>query len=447
MTQRWDRLLLDCNLVTLAGDTGYGIVEHAALGWRDGVITFAGAMPELPGTPETLTNTVESLHGAWITPGLVDCHTHLVFAGTRADEFRRRLHGESYEAIARAGGGILSSVRATRAASEQELFEQSAPRARGLAAEGVTTIEIKSGYGLDLASELKMLRVARRIGSELGITVHTTLLALHALPPEFAQRRTDFIRVVCDEWLPAARSEGLADAVDAFCEGIAFSPDEVRQVFERARELGLPVKLHADQLSSLGGGALAAEYAALSADHLECASEDCIAAMARAGTVAVLLPGSFYALRETRVPPVDAMRQHGVAMAVATDLNPGTSPLRSLRLAVSMACTLFRLTPEEALRGATVNAARALGLSDRGRLATGQRADLVAWNIREPAELAYWIGVGTAGVRERPRAVRLRSFLIAQARSWTRSSPSSALRPNVTECERKPAHTFVQMDG
>ncbi|HET6905410.1 MAG TPA: imidazolonepropionase [Rhodanobacteraceae bacterium] len=392
-TARWDHLLLDCNLMTLAGDTGYGIVERAALGWRNGAITFAAAMDELPsGAPETLAAKVESLHGAWITPGLVDCHTHLVFAGTRADEFERRLRGESYEAIARAGGGILSTVRATRAASEDELLEQSLPRARGLVADGATTIEIKSGYGLDLETELKMLRVARRIGAELGITVRTTLLGLHALPPEYKERRADYVDMVCDEWLAAAKRAGLADAVDAFCENIAFTPDEVRRVFERARELGLPVKLHADQLSDLGGGGLAAEHQGLSADHLECASEPCIAAMARAGTVAVLLPGSFYALRETRVPPVAAMRKHGVAMALATDLNPGTSPLRSLRLAISMACTLFRLTPEEALRGATVNAARALGLSDRGQLVVGQRADLAIWNIREPAELAYWIG-------------------------------------------------------
>src|SRR5690348_1577952 len=389
---RWDHLLLDCNLVTLAGDTGYGAIERGALGWRDGVITFAGATGELPGAPDSLATKVESLHGAWVTPGLVDCHTHLVFAGTRADEFQRRLRGESYEAIARAGGGILSTVRATRAASEDELLEQSLPRARGLVADGATTLEIKSGYGLDLDTELKMLRVARRIGTELGITVRTTLLALHALPPEYRERRADFVTMVCDEWLPAAKREGLADAVDAFCEGIAFTPDEVRQVFERARELGLPVKLHADQLSGLGGGGLAAEHGALSADHLECASEACIRAMAHSGTVAVLLPGSFYALRETRVPPVEAMREHGVPIAVATDLNPGTSPLRSLRLAISMACTLFRLTPEEALRGATVNAARALGLSDRGRLAAGMRADFAAWDIGEPTELAYWIG-------------------------------------------------------
>ncbi|HET7558117.1 MAG TPA: imidazolonepropionase [Rhodanobacteraceae bacterium] len=395
-TTGWDHLLLDCNLVTLAGDTGYGIIRDAAIGWCDGLTTFAGAVDELPGAPESLARKVESLQGAWVTPGLVDCHTHLVFAGTRADEFERRLHGESYEAIARAGGGILSTVRATRAASEDELFRQSLPRARGLVADGVTTIEIKSGYGLDLETELKMLRVARRIGTELGVTIRSTLLALHALPPEYRDRRGHFVTMVCDEWLPAARDEGLADAVDAFCEGIGFTPDEVRRVFERARELGLPVKLHADQLSDLGGSGLAAEHRALSADHLECASEPCIAAMARAGTVAVLLPGSFYALRETRVPPVDAMREHGVAMAVATDLNPGTSPLCSLRLAISMACTLFRLTPEEALRGATVHAARALGLSDRCPLAAGQRADLAVWDIREPAELAYWIGSAPA---------------------------------------------------
>ena len=392
MSEPWDHLLLDCNLVTLAGDAGYGVIEHGALGWRDGTIAFAGKMDDLPGPPDSLATRAESLHGAWATPGLVDCHTHLVFAGNRADEFQRRLQGENYEAIARAGGGILSSVRATRAASEDELFAQSLPRARGLIEDGVTTIEIKSGYGLDLDTELKMLRVARRIGAELGITVRTTLLALHALPPEFKDRRGDFVTMVCDEWLPAAKGEGLADAVDAFCEGIGFAPDEVRRVFERARALGLAVKLHADQLSSLGGGSIAAEHAALSADHLECASESCVAAMARAGTVAVLLPGSFYALRETRVPPVDALRRQGVPIAIATDLNPGTSPLRSLRLAMSMSCTLFRLTPEEALRGATVNAARALGLSDRGRLAIGRRADVAIWNIGEPAELAYWIG-------------------------------------------------------
>lgn len=392
MKATWDHLLLDCTLATLAGESGYGLIEHGAIAWRDGAITFAGAMSGLPGKPDALATRVESVRSALVTPGLVDCHTHLVFGGDRADEFEMRLNGESYEAIARTGGGILSTVRATRTASEDGLFAQSLPRARALLRDGVTMIEIKSGYGLDLETEKKMLRVARRIGNALGITVRTTFLGLHALPPEFKNRRADFVAAVCDEWLPRVTEEHLADAVDAFCEGIAFSPEEVRRCFERARKLGLPVKLHADQLSDLGGAALAAVFQGLSADHLECTDEAGVAAMARAGTVAVLLPGSFYALRETRLPPIDAFRGHGVPMAVATDLNPGTSPLRSLRLAVSMACTLFRLTPGEALRGATVNAARALGLRDRGVLAVGQRADVVVWNIRKPAELAYWIG-------------------------------------------------------
>jgi imidazolonepropionase len=396
MTARWDRLLLDCTLATMADNDGYGLVEHAAIGWRDGAIAYAGPCSGLPDSPETLATHVESVRGALVSPGLVDCHTHLVFAGDRANEFEMRLNGASYEAIAQAGGGILSSVRATRAASEDELFVQSLPRAQGLLRDGVTTLEIKSGYGLDLDTELKMLRVARRIGETLGITVRTSFLGLHALPPEFKQRRADYVDRVCDEWLPRAAGENLVDAVDAFCEGIAFTPAEVRRCFERARELGLPVKLHADQLSDLGGGALAAAFQGLSADHLECATADAVAAMARSGTVAVLLPGSFFALRETRLPPIEALREHGVPMAVATDLNPGTSPLRSLRLAISMACTLFRLTPEEALRGATVNAARALGLRDRGTLAFGQRADLVVWHARRPAELAYWIGGGLA---------------------------------------------------
>lgn len=392
MTLRFDHLLLDCTLATLSDAPGYGLIEHAAVGWRDGVIAFAGSMQDLPANPMAIATTGESLHGALVTPGLVDCHTHLVFGGERANEFEMRLHGESYEAIARAGGGIVSSVRATRATSEHELFEQSLPRARALLRDGVTTIEIKSGYGLDLDSEMKMLRVARRIGMTLGITVRTTFLGLHALPPEFKERRADFVNAVCNEWLPAIAEAGLADAVDAFCEGIAFTPDEVRRFFAAARKHGLPVKLHADQLSDLGGAALAASFDGLSADHLECTDESGVKAMARAGSVAVLLPGSFYALRETRAPPIQALRAHAVPMAVATDLNPGTSPLRSLRLAMGMACTLFRLTPEEALRGATVNAARALGLADRGTLASGRRADVVVWNVARPAELAYWIG-------------------------------------------------------
>lgn len=392
MNERWDRLLLDCALTTLAGDTGHGVIEAGAIGWRDGTITFAGPMRDLSDHPEALADRVESVRGAVVTPGLVDCHTHLVFGGDRADEFEKRLQGESYEAIARAGGGILSSVRATRAASEDELFAQSLPRARGLLHDGVTTMEIKSGYGLDLDTEMKMLRVARRIGEELGITVRTTFLGLHALPPEFSNHRAEFVDTVCDEWMPRIARENLADAVDAFCEGIAFTPDEVRRCFERARELDLPVKLHADQLSDLGGAQLAAAFGGLSADHLECAGDAAVEAMAGAGTVAVLLPGSFYALRESRQPPIAALRERGVPIAVATDLNPGTSPLRSLRVAMSMACTLFRLTPDEALRGTTVNAASALGLPDRGTLAVGQRADCVVWNARQPAELSYWIG-------------------------------------------------------
>lgn len=393
MSDRWDTLFIDCRLATLTDNgAAYGAIENAAIGWKDGVIVFAGSMRDLPGAPESLSGTIQSQHGAWVTPGLIDCHTHLVFAQNRADEFERRLQGESYEAIARAGGGILSTVRATRAVSEDSLFEQSLPRARDLLADGATTLEIKSGYGLDIDTELKMLRVARRIGAELRITVRTTLLALHAMPPEFVDRRADYLAFVCDGLLPAAKQEGLADAVDAFCEGIGFTPPEVRRVFERAAELDLPIKLHADQLSDLDGAALAARYRALSADHLECANAQGVEAMADAGTVAVLLPGSFYTLRETRTPPIDALREHGVPMAVATDLNPGTSPLRSLRLAISMACTLFRLTPEEALRGATLNAAHALGFTDRGTLEIGKRADLVVWNIEQPAELAYWIG-------------------------------------------------------
>ncbi|TAN04273.1 MAG: imidazolonepropionase [Rhodanobacteraceae bacterium] len=388
----WDHLLLDCTLATLTGDSGYGLIGHGAIGWRDGTIEFAGPMSALQGNPETLAARVESMHGALVTPGLIDCHTHLVFGGDRANEFEMRLNGANYEAIARAGGGILSSVSATRAASEDELFAQSLPRAQALLSDGVTTLEIKSGYGLDLDTELKMLRVARRIGAKLGITVRTTFLGLHALPPEFRERRDDYVSMVCDEWLPVVAQNGLADAVDAFCEGIAFTPDEVQRYFEAARKLGLRVKLHADQLSDLGGATLAASFDGLSADHLECTDEAGVEAMARAGTVAVLLPGSYYALCETRAPPVSAMREHHVPIAIATDLNPGTSPLRSLRLGMSMACTLFRLTPAEALRGATVNAARALGLGDRGVLAVGQRADVVAWGVQKPAELAYWIG-------------------------------------------------------
>ncbi|KFN41572.1 imidazolonepropionase [Arenimonas metalli] len=388
----WDKLLLDARLVTLRDDLGaWGAIEDAALAWKNGLLAYAGPRADLPGEPAALAARIESADNRWITPGLVDCHTHLVFAGDRAPEFERRLQGASYEQIAREGGGIVSTVRATRAASREQLLAAALPRARALRADGVTTLEIKSGYGLDFDNERKMLQVARDVGESLGLTVRTTYLAAHALPPEFAGRADDYITEVC-AWLPRLHAEGLVDAVDAFCEGIGFSPAQTRRVFEAARALGLPVKLHADQLSDLGGAALAAEFGGLSADHIEYTGEDAVRAMAAAGTVAVLLPGAFHVLRETKLPPIAALREQAVPMAVATDLNPGTSPLQSLRLAMSLACTHFRLTPEEALRGATVNAALALGLHDRGRLLPGQRADFVQWNIAHPAELAYWLG-------------------------------------------------------
>ena len=386
----WDGLILGASLATLDADDGYGAIEDGALGWRDGVLVFVGPRAALPGEPRALARAVTEADG-WITPGLVDCHTHLVFAGDRALEFEQRLQGATYEQIARSGGGILSTVRAVRAASEDELLAQSLPRAQALLRDGATTIEIKSGYGLDFDNERKMLRVARRIGEQLGITVRTTYLAAHALPPEFIEDADGYIDAVVD-WLPRLHAEGLVDAVDAFCEGIGFSPAQTRRVFEAARALGLPVKLHADQLSDLGGAALAAEFRGLSADHVEHTSPAGVRAMAEAGTVAVLLPGAFHVLRETKLPPLDEFRAHGVAMAVATDCNPGTSPLLSLRQAMQLACTHFRLTPEQALRGATLNAARALGLQDRGVLRVGLRADFVQWRVRQPAELGYWLG-------------------------------------------------------
>ncbi len=390
--QLWDGLLLDARLATLSGDAGYGLIDHAALGWKDGLITFVGAQSDLPDAAETIAVHVASAHGNLVTPGLIDCHTHLVFGGDRAHEFELRLQGADYAEIARAGGGILSSVRNTRAVSEDALLAESLPRAQALLRDGVTTLEIKSGYGLDLDSETKMLRVARRIGSTLGIGVRTSFLGAHALPPEYAGRSDDYIDFVCTQMLPAIAARGLADAVDAFCDTIGFTPAQTRRVFEAATALGLPVKLHAEQLSLQGGAKLAAGFSALSADHLEHLDESGARAMAKAGTVAVLLPGAFVCLRETKLPPIELLREHGVPMAVATDCNPGTSPLLSLRLAMALACAQFRLTPEEAMRGATVNAARALGLSDRGRLAIGQRADFVQWSAREPAALSYWLG-------------------------------------------------------
>ena len=389
----WDGLLLDCRLATMRpGGAAYGAIDDAAFGWKDGKIAFAGPRKELPGKPADLADHVDSISNAWITPGLIDCHTHLVFAGNRASEFELRLKGASYEEIARAGGGIVSTVSKTRAASEDELLAQSLLRARALVADGVTTCEIKSGYGLDFDTEAKMLRVARRIGNDLGISVRTTFLGAHAVPGEFAGRQSDYVDEVCVRMLPAIVQAELANAVDAFCENIAFTPSETRRVFETARALGLRVKLHADQLSDLGGAALAAEFAALSADHLEYTNEAGVRAMATSGTVAVMLPAAFYTLRETRLPPIELLRAHGVAMAVASDLNPGTSPLLSLRQALNQACTLFRMTPEEALQGATRIAAHALALDDRGTLDVGRRADFVIWNVEHPAELCYWIG-------------------------------------------------------
>jgi imidazolonepropionase len=384
-----DALLYNARLCTLADD-GYGLVEDGVLAWRGDTLVYAGTAAAVPASLQAARRI--DADGALVTPGLIDCHTHLVFAGNRAGEFEQRLHGASYADIARAGGGILSTVRDTRAADEDALLAASLPRARALLADGVTTLEIKSGYGLEQDGEARMLRVARRIGSTLGIDVRTTFLGAHALPPEFSDDADGYVEAVCNTWLPALAAEGLVDAVDAFCEGIGFSVAQTRRVFEAAQSLGLPMKLHADQLSDLGGAALVAEFGGLSADHVEHSSKESVRAMAAAGTVAVLLPGAFYALRETRLPPIDAFRAHGVAMAVATDLNPGTSPLLSLRLAINMACTLFRLTPLEALRGVTVHAARALGLADRGQLVPGQRADFALWPLQHPAELAYWIG-------------------------------------------------------
>ncbi len=403
---RWDGLLLGASLATLDSDHGYGGIEDGALAWKDGVLTFVGPRSALRDAPEALANDVIALDGGWITPGLVDCHTHVVFAGDRAHEFELRLQGASYEDIARAGGGILSTVRAVREASEDALFMQSLPRAQALLRDGATTLEIKSGYGLDFDNERKMLRVARRLGDTLGIGVRTTFLGAHALPPEFAGDADGYIDAVID-WLPLLHAEGLVDTVDVFCEGIGFTPAQTRRVFEAARTLGIPVKLHADQLSDLDGAALVAGFGGLSADHVEYTSEAGVRAMAAGGTVAVLLPGAFHCLRETKLPPIDAFRTHGVAMAVATDCNPGTAPLLSLRQAMSLACTHFRLTPEEALRGATVHAARALGLRDRGLLRVGLRADLVHWRIRRPAELCYWLGgelAGTVFIAGRPVA-------------------------------------------
>ena len=378
-----------CHVATMAGGQ-YSIIEDAAMVTADSLIEWIGPRSQVPAADYA---QVHDLQGAWVTPGLIDCHTHTVFGGNRSGEFEQRLEGVSYAEIAAKGGGIASTVRATRAATEDELFESAHKRLRSLLRDGVTTVEIKSGYGLNLASERKLLRVIRRLGDALPVSVRATCLAAHALPPEYKDRADDYIDHICSEMLPALAAEGLVDAVDAFCEYLAFSPEQVERVFKVAQQLGLPVKLHAEQLSSLHGSSLAARYHALSADHLEFMTEEDAIAMAAAGTVAVLLPGAFYFLRETRLPPMDALRKHGVKIAIASDLNPGTSPALSVRLMLNMACTLFRMTPEEALAGATQHAATALGMGDtHGSLEVGKVADFVAWQIDRPADLAYWLG-------------------------------------------------------
>jgi imidazolonepropionase len=383
-----DLVVVNVSIATM--QAGSEPVTDGALAVEDGFIRWVGPRAELPRASSDAV--VLDGKGRWVTPALVDCHTHLVHAGNRAGEFERRLAGATYEEIAREGGGIVSTVRATRAASPEELARQSEPRLDRLLAEGVTTIEIKSGYGLDLENELKCLRVARSLGATHEVDVRTTLLAAHAVPPEFRGRADEYVALVCDEIIPAAAREGLADAVDAYCERIAFSAAQVGRIFGAARRERLPVKLHADQLSDAGGAALAAQWRALSADHLEHASAEGIAAMARAGTVAVLLPGAYYFLREREPPPIAALRAAGVPIALATDCNPGTSPVTSLLLMLNMACTLFGLTPDEALAGVTRNAAQALGGSDRGRLELGMQADLALWDVGHPRELAYAVG-------------------------------------------------------
>ncbi|HEY0647860.1 imidazolonepropionase [Phenylobacterium sp.] len=386
---RCDRVWRNARLATLApGRPGLGEIERGAIAALDGRIAWVGAEADAPEAAETI-----DCEGRWITPGLIDPHTHLVYGGDRAREFELRLAGASYEEIALAGGGIVSTMAATRAASEDDLVAQSLPRLDALIAEGLTTVEVKSGYGLSLAHELKSLRAARRLGEVRPVTIATTFLGAHALPPEFRDDADGYIDLVCREMIPAVAAEGLADAVDAFCEGIGFTPDQTRRVFEAAHAHGLPVKLHAEQLSNLHGAALAANFGALSADHLEHLDDAGIAAMAKAGTVATLLPGAYYFVRETRLPPIEALRAAGVPMALATDCNPGTSPMTSLLLVMNMAATLFRMTVDECLAGVTREAARALGRLDAtGTLEAGKRCDLAVWDIDRPAELVYRIG-------------------------------------------------------
>ncbi|MDR3491419.1 MAG: imidazolonepropionase [Gammaproteobacteria bacterium] len=388
----WDDLWINCQLFTMEHDLSF--IKNAAIAVKEGKIAWLGAVSDLPGSPESLAAIIHDVKEKCITPGLIDCHTHLVYAGNRYHEFALRLQGASYETIAQAGGGIQFTVAKTRAASDEELFFQSIKRAEALVKEGVTTLEIKSGYGLDLASELKMLRVAKRIGEVLPVDVTLTFLGAHALPPEYKNKPDEYIELVCHEILPVLAAENLVDAVDIFCERIAFDLAQAERVFKTAKEFNLKIKCHAEQLSDSGAAQLAAQYGAVSVDHLEFLSEDGVMALAKANTVAVLLPGAFYFLREEKLPPIDLLRQYKVPMAIATDCNPGTSPVTSLLLMLNMACTLFKLTPEEALLGVTKHAAQALGLEKTcGTLAVGKVADFVVWDVEHPMELVYNIGL------------------------------------------------------
>ncbi len=389
----WDRLLVDCNIATFEERPGnpLGLVENAAIGIADGKIVRVGKRTELAGFR---SNQVDALGGAWVTPGLIDCHTHLVFGGTRADEHAMRRAGATYEEIAKAGGGIASTVKRTAAATDEELLEQSRRRLHALMHGGCTTVEIKSGYGLDPKSELRLLKITKALGADEAVRVVPTLLALHAFPANQSDRRAHYVSEIVDKLIPAAAKQGIATSVDAFCETIAFTPEEVERLFKAAAHHGLRVRLHAEQLSNQNGAALAAQYRALSADHLEHLDEAGAKAMAAAGTVAVLLPGAYYALQEKKPPPVALLRKHKVPIAIATDCNPGTSPMLSPTLAMNMACTLFGLTPEESISGMTINAARALGLAHSiGTIAAGKAADLCVWRIESLAELGYWVGL------------------------------------------------------
>jgi imidazolonepropionase len=390
-----DQVLIEIRVATMVG--GYGLIDRAAIAIKDNLITWVGPENDLPAAYSSFSKS--SHEGRLVTPGLIDCHTHVVFGGNRAAEFEMRLNGATYEEVARAGGGIISTVKATRTATVEELITTALPRIDAMLAEGVCLIEIKSGYGLDIETELRILRAARSIAKLRPVRIVTSFLGAHAIPPEYKDRSDTYLDEVCLPALRAAHAEGLADAVDGFCEGIAFSTTQIARFFEVAKSLDLPVKLHAEQLSNLGGAKLAANFGALSADHLEYLDEDGITALSQSGTIAVILPGAFYTLREKQLPPIDLLRKHRVPMAISTDCNPGSSPLTSLLLAMNMGCTLFRMTPEEVLLGATAHAARALGLADCGTIEIGKRADLALWNIQHPAELAYRIGFNPLHLR------------------------------------------------